>query len=130
MHVRQRILKKNKGTGTPDIGKNNMRYIKSRSGHMMVFDDTQGKEKMQLIASGAKTRVQSDKAAKKLSMESDLDIGINGKKKVVINGEEISIKSKKITGIEGEEVGIKSSKKADLKSSDKMGLKGSTLALN
>ena len=123
-------LKKKRGTGTPDIFKNNMRYIKSRSGHMMVFDDTQGKEKMQMIASGAKTRIQSDKETKKLSMESDMDVVINGKKNIVVEGESISVKSKKITGIEGENVAVNSKKKADVKSSDKMGLKGSTLALN
>ena len=41
-------------------GKNSLNFFKSQSGNMLIFDDTDGKEKIQLIASGGSTRIEFD----------------------------------------------------------------------
>ena len=40
--------------------KNSLNFFKSQSGNMLIFDDTDGKEKIQLIASGGSTRIEFD----------------------------------------------------------------------
>lgn len=111
-------------------GKNQMRYVKTKSGHMLVFDDTKGKEKLQMIASGGKTRMQTSAESKKMDIKSDLDIVIEGKKKLNIKGQEVKIESTKIFGVKGDETGFESKKGMNVKASKNLGLKGSGIALN
>ena len=42
-----------------DDGENNKRFIKSRSGHMIIFDDTEDKEKFIIQDKSGKNRVKS-----------------------------------------------------------------------
>lgn len=111
-------------------GENNMRFVKSRKGNMIVFDDTKGKEKLQMIASGGKTRFEFSAKDKKLSVKSDLNISVTCKKKINIKSESASLKSKKIFGMKSKEIEIKGSKGSNVKASQNVGLKGSTVALN
>lgn len=46
--------------GDGDVVKNNWRFFTSRSGHVFRFDDTSGKERIELIAKGGKQRIVID----------------------------------------------------------------------
>jgi uncharacterized protein involved in type VI secretion and phage assembly len=58
-------------------GKNNRRFIRSRSGHLIRLDDTEGSEKIEIVDNGGANRIVIDTAGKKISIESDQDIEIN-----------------------------------------------------
>jgi uncharacterized protein involved in type VI secretion and phage assembly len=58
----------------PDDGKptqNNWRLIKSRSGHIIKFDDTQGAEKIEIIDKDGARKVIVDSAAQKIQVICD-----------------------------------------------------------
>jgi uncharacterized protein involved in type VI secretion and phage assembly len=112
-------------------GKNSLNFFKSQSGNMLIFDDTDGKEKIQLIASGGSTRIEFDNENELINMETDKDISISAKGNISIQAEEeISFTSKKALSIESEGLNIKSSKEVKIEASKDMTIKGSGIALN
>jgi uncharacterized protein involved in type VI secretion and phage assembly len=60
--------------------KNNQRLIQSRSGQKVVFDDTAGQEKVEVVAKDGKQRVVVDSAAKKVRVLADAgDVEVTAK---------------------------------------------------
>ncbi|MHA6534201.1 phage baseplate assembly protein V [Paenibacillus sp. BAC0078] len=126
-------------------GKNNIRTIKSRSGHVLEFDDTGGKEKITLTSSkghviqlddksgaeqiriadkSGKNKIVIDIKANKLSILSDQDIDISAPKgKLSFSAKNIEMKSSAATKIEA-------SAGMDVKASGSMTLKGATVNIN
>jgi uncharacterized protein involved in type VI secretion and phage assembly len=81
-------------------GKNNLRFIKSRSGHLVRLDDTDGSEKIEIIDKDGKNQIVIDTASKKITIQSDQDIDIeapNGK--ITLNATNVEIKSSSDTKI-------------------------------
>lgn len=112
-------------------GKNSLSFFKSKAGSMIICDDTDGKEKLQLIAAGGGSRVEFDCENEVINMESDKDISISAKGNVIVQAEkEISLTAKKALSISCDELNIKSKKDAAIESSKDMTLKGSSIALN
>lgn len=85
----------NAGADLNQDGKNSLDFIKSKSGNMFVFDDSESKEKIQMIASGKKTRIELSKKDELIDFETDKDIRIKAKSKITISAEEIKIEAKK-----------------------------------
>ena len=86
---------KDKPPGTNSDGKNNLRFIKSRSGHVIRLDDTDGKEKIEIIDKDGKQKIVIDTSGKKITIESGQDIEIqapNGK--ITLNADTLEIKAK------------------------------------
>jgi len=85
-------------------GKNNVRIIKSRSGHTIKLDDTDGKEKITIADGKDKTRIEFDASEGKLSITADGDLVLtaSGKltlkssKDVVINGQSVNVNDGKL----------------------------------
>ncbi len=112
-------------------GNNSLNFFKSRAENLFIFDDTDGKEKIQMILSGGKTRIELDNENELINMETDKDFAINAKGKISIETEEeINFKAKKAYNIECEDFAVKASKDAKIESSKDMALKGSGIALN
>ena len=57
-----------------DDGQNNVRLIKSRSGHVIKLDDTRGKETVEIIDATGKNRVLIDTATNSVTITADKDI--------------------------------------------------------
>jgi uncharacterized protein involved in type VI secretion and phage assembly len=57
-----------------DDGKNNFRIIKSRSGHLIRLDDTDGMEKIEIIDKSEKNSLSIDTADNKIMIKSEKDI--------------------------------------------------------
>lgn len=109
---------------TNSDGKNNIRMIKSRSGHMIKIDDTDGKEKIEIVDKTKKNMITIDTKENKISIASGKDIEISAPNgKVTIDAQDLEIKSSSSTKIEA-------SANMDLKASGKMNVKGATINLN
>lgn len=114
---------KDKPPITNDDGKNNFRIIKSRSGHIIRLDDTDGKEKIEIIDMTKKNMITIDSKDNKISLTSDKDIEISAPNgKVTINAKDIEAKSSASAKIEASSM--------DLKASGTMNVKGATVNIN
>lgn len=101
-------------------GKNNIKMIKSRSGHKITLDDTDGKEKFIIEDKSGKRQISFDVSKKELSITNDEadgkiivkakgDVQITSDKKIDIKSKTgISIKSDGDVSIEGKNVNLKS----------------------
>lgn len=105
-------------------GKNNIKMIKTRSGHTIKIDDTEGKEKIEIIDKSEENKICIDSSKKKISIECGGDIELSASKgKIVIKAKEIEIKSTSSAKIEA-------SAGMDLKASGTMKIKGSMVNIN
>lgn len=115
---------KDKPPLTNDDGKNNFRIIKSRSGHIIKLDDTDGEEKIEIVDKGEKNMVIIDTKNNRISVKSDKDIEISAPNgKVKIEAKDFEVKSSSSTKIEA-------SAGMDLKASGNMNVKGATVNIN
>ena len=113
-------------------GKNNIKMIKSRSGHTITLDDSDGKEKFSIEDQSGKRSIILDTKTKeitidnsdsdgKITISSTGDITIDSNKKVsIIAGADLSIKAKGDLTLEGKNVTMKSSAAMTLKSSSSL----------
>lgn len=109
---------------TNSDGKNNIRMIKSRSGHVIRIDDTDGNEKIEIVDKTEKNMITIDTKDNKISIMSDKDIEMSAPNgRITIDALNIEIKSSKATKIEA-------SADMDLKASGNMNVKGATINLN
>jgi len=111
-------------------GNNSLHFIKSRSGNMIILDDTDSKEKIQLIASEGKSKIEFSKADELINLESETDIKINAKSNLEITAEELDMNCSKQINISTEEFQTKSSKELNINSDKDISIKGSGIALN
>ncbi|HYH84236.1 MAG TPA: phage baseplate assembly protein V [Pyrinomonadaceae bacterium] len=105
----------------PDEGvqsaKNDIRVIKSRSAHLLIFDDTQGKEKIEIIASDGKRKVVLDSANQKIQVTCDSG--------------DVEVKAGSGTvKVDATTVEIKASGNMTLQASGTMTIKGATVNIN
>jgi uncharacterized protein involved in type VI secretion and phage assembly len=86
---------KDKPPDTNADGKNNFRFIKSRSGHGIRFDDTNGSEKIEIIDKSGAHKIVIDTSGKKITIESGQDIDINAPNgKITLNAGDVEIKTR------------------------------------
>lgn len=107
-----------------DDGKNNKRTLKSRSGHIIRLDDSEGEEKIEIIDKSEKNTIVISTKDNTLTITADADIVIqssNGKLKMSANGVEIKSQA---------EVKIEASQNMDLKAGPQLNIKGSTVNIN
>src|SRR3990172_8391969 len=108
--------------GAVKDGKVDKRIIKSRSGHVILLDDTKGKEGISIIdKSGKNTIIISSKDGKLgITMKGDIDIKTDGKLSLTskgdlsLEGAKVSIKAKTDVKIAGVNIDIKGTGKAGL----------------
>ena len=108
--------------GAVKDGKVDKRIIKSRSGHVILLDDTKGKEGISIIdKTGKNTIVISSKDGKLgITMKGDIDIKTDGKLNLIskgdlsLEGAKVSIKAKSDVKIAGVNIDIKGTGKAGL----------------
>ncbi len=105
-------------------GKNNLRLIKSRSGHLIKIDDTAGNEKIEIIDKTGNNQILIDSAKNKMSFKCDGDIEISATKgTITFNAKKLELNSSASTT-------VKASSGMDLKASGNLNIKGSTINLN
>ncbi|MCE8425238.1 MAG: phage tail protein [Candidatus Methanoperedens sp.] len=115
---------KDRPPGKNENGENNIKMIKSRSGHVIRMDDTKGKEKIEIIDKSENNRIIIDTAENKISIISDKDIEISAPKgKLTITAKEIEVTSSTTAKIEAN-AGM------DLEASGNITIKGAMVNIN
>ena len=105
-------------------GENNIRVIKSRSGHVIRLSDKDGEEKIEVIDKSEENLITIDTAENKITIASKQDIDISAPDgKILIDANELEIKSAGDSKIE-------SGGNLDMEASGDMNAKGSTINLN
>lgn len=105
-------------------GKNNIRMIRSRSGHEIIFDDTAGEEKIEISDKMKKNVIIIDVKNNKISLKSEKDIEISAP-----NGK-VTIEAKDIEAKLSASAKIETSAGMDLIASGNMTIKGKTVNIN
>lgn len=85
---------KDKPPDSNNDGKNNQRIIKSRSGHIIRLDDTEGEEKIEVIDQSGKNSIMINTKNNAITITADADITIQSKNgKLKLSGKGIEINS-------------------------------------
>lgn len=100
-----------------DAKKNNWRFIKSRSGHIIKLDDTDGAEKIEIIDKDEKHKIVIDASGDKIQIICD-------------SGDVEVLASSGTVKVEASTVEVKSSGSMNLEASGTMTIKGATVNIN
>lgn len=115
---------KDKPPITNDDGKNNVRVIKSRSGHVIRLNDKDGEEKIEIVDKSGKNSLTFDTAKNTIEIATDKDITLSAPKGTIkLDAQKIEIKSSADSKIEAD-AGM------DIKAQATMTIKGATINLN
>lgn len=93
------------GKDTPpnknDDGKNNLRILKSRSGHTVTLDDTDGAEKIIVADKSGASTIVFDASQKSITIEAGQDLTLSAKgdikldcKRLAVNGSALEVRRK------------------------------------
>lgn len=116
---------KDKPPGANDDGKNNQRLIKSRSGHTIVLDDTDNKEKIIIRDKTGKNEIVIDSSSNAITIKSEQDLTIEAKSKMSLkstNGD-LSIECKNLKIQAQQNCEIKANSQCSIQSNAGMALK-------
>lgn len=114
---------KAKPPATNDDGKNNLRLIKSRSGHQLLFDDTEGTHILELkLADGKRVTLDKDGVA--------IDDSKGNTILVKSSASEIAITSKAKLTLKSAQVAIEADGTLEIKSGGTLTLKGALVQIN
>lgn len=109
---------------TNEDGKNNVRVIKSRSGHVIKLNDEEGKETIEIIDKSKNNSLVIDTAKNTITITTDKDITLSASQGTIkLDAQKIEIKSSADTKIE-------SGAGMDIKATGTMNVKGATINLN
>lgn len=115
---------KDKPPETNEDGKNNFRFIKSRSGHIIRLDDTDGAEKIEIIDKSGKNTVVLNTKENTITISADADITIQSSNgKLILSGNGVEITSKAALKLEA-------SQNMDIKAGPQMTIKGQMVQIN
>lgn len=105
-------------------GKNNVRVIKSRSGHVIRLTDEDGKEKIEIIDKSEKNSIVIDTSKNTLTITVDKDIVLSAAQGTIkLDAQKIEIKS-------SADAKVEAGAGMDLKASGQMNVKGATVNIN
>lgn len=112
-----------KGQGLNAEKKNDMRFIRSRSGHLLVFDDTSGQERIEIIDKKNERSIEIDVSGRKIVITNKTgDIEVKAPTgKILLEAKQVEIKSSidtKVTA--GTTMDVKSTAPMTIKSSATM----------
>lgn len=74
-------------------GKNNVRMLRSRSGHVIRLDDTDGKEKIEIVDKTGKNSIVLDTAGNTITLAAGGDITIQAGGKLTLSGKGVELAS-------------------------------------
>ena len=105
-------------------GKNNLRLIKSRSGHVIKLNDENGKETIEIIDKTNKNSIVIDTSKNTIMITSDTDITLSATKGT------IKLSAKKIEMKSSADLKLEAGSKMDVKARATLTIKGATVNIN
>jgi uncharacterized protein involved in type VI secretion and phage assembly len=94
---------KDKPPDTNSDGKNNLRFIKSRSGHLVRLDDTDGSEKIEIIDKSGSNSITIDTANNAITIKSAKDVSIEAPQGTIkLSAKSVNISSTADTKIQAQ----------------------------
>jgi phage baseplate assembly protein V len=115
---------KDKPPETNADGKNNVRALKSRSGHVIRLTDAQGDEKIEIIDKTGKNSIVISAKDNTVTISADADITVTSTKgKLKLAGKGVEITSQAAVKIEA-------SQNLDLKANAQLNVKGAAVNIN
>jgi uncharacterized protein involved in type VI secretion and phage assembly len=111
------------GAGKP--AENNVRFVRSRSGHQVRLDDTKGKERIEVVDKDGARKVVIDTAAKKVQVVCD-----SGDVEVTAGSGAVSVKAGGAVTVEGATVTIKATGAMTVEAGGTLTLKGAMVNIN
>lgn len=112
-------------------GKNNLRFIKSRSGSRIIFDDTKDNEKVQLISNGSTSRIELAAKGTNLLFKTNGVVKVSANGKIIINGKECKIKASNGILTQSKDIKLEGKNKdVNVKAGNAIGVKGDGINLN
>lgn len=124
---------------TNDDGQNNIREIRSRSGHVIRLNDKKGEETIEIIDKAAENKVIISTKDNTITIQAAKDINLKAPQGTVsIEGRDVAITAQSSLKAEGATVNIKASSSlqvdagagANIKSGGMMNIKGTVINLN
>ncbi len=112
-------------------GKVNKRIIKSRSGHTITLDDTDGKEKISIIDKTQKNLVEIDSKENTVAIKTDKNSMVIGTSKntLTVNTDgDITIQAKGNVTLKGKDITLEATASAKVKAMSNLDLEASTKA--
>ena len=105
-------------------GANNIRMIKSRSGHMIRFSDEDGSEKIEIVDKSENNKIVFDTAANTIAITADADVTF------AASQGSIKLEAQKIEIISSAETKIEAGSEMKVEASATMNIKGATVNIN
>jgi uncharacterized protein involved in type VI secretion and phage assembly len=107
-----------------DDGKNNLRVIKSRSGHVIKLNDESGRETIEITGKGQTEKIVIDASANTITITTNKDITLSAPQGAIrLDARKIELKSSAETTIEA-------GARMDIKTSAALAIKGATVDIN
>jgi uncharacterized protein involved in type VI secretion and phage assembly len=109
---------------TNENKKNDVRLIRSRSGHEIRLNDAQGEEKLEIIDKNGKNKLTFDTTSNTITITSDRDITLSAPNgKIKLSAQAVKLEST-------EKITLASQKDIDIKTNTEINLSGSLINLN
>jgi uncharacterized protein involved in type VI secretion and phage assembly len=105
-------------------GKNNLRVIKSRSGHIIRLNDEDGKETIEIVDKNQKNSIVFDTANNTITITADKDITLSAARGT------IKLDAQKIDITSSADARLEAGAGMDVKASSTMNIKGATVNIN
>jgi uncharacterized protein involved in type VI secretion and phage assembly len=105
-------------------GKNNVRLIKSRSGHLIKLNDEDGKETIEIIDKSTKNSIVIDTASNTITITADKDIVLAAPQGT------IKLDAQKIEAKSSADAKLEAGAGMDVKASGTLNIKGATVNIN
>lgn len=120
------------GDGNPT--ENNLRFIHSRSGHLLRFDDTSGAEKIEIIDKDGQRKVVIDSSGQKIQVHSqsgDVEVlAESGNVSVQATSGNVSVSASGNLEMEGQQVTLKSKGQMTIEAGGTLTVSGTQINLN
>lgn len=122
---------KNKPKVTDGDGKNNVKELRTRSGHAITISDESGKESITVATGDGKLSIAIDQKGGSITVTGDKEIAIKANTKVVVEGNEIAITGKSKVAITGNsQVAIEGKSAVEVKSSSSVKIQGGMVQIS
>lgn len=102
---------------------NDVRQLRSRSGHVVRLDDTDGAERIQIVDKSGRNTVTIDTATNTITIAADGDIELTAQGALKLTGREVSVTAR-------QELSLSADQRAELTSTGALTVRGSTVDIN